>query len=494
MGIGIKGIFTGVLEFKNRSLSLPRSSNVIMTQISSSPLSPLSPLVRRRRRSTRQRIAMISTHGYVAAEPPLGAPDTGGQVVFVLELSKKLAQLGYKVDIWTRQFEGQPDSEVVDDQVTILRVPCGGPDFIPKEQLYHCIPQWVENAHRKIIKQGWSYHFINSHYWDAGLAGQALATALDVPHLHTPHSLGSWKQRQMEDAAPEDKAQLEKQFNFTARVKNEQRLFADCDLLIATSPPQSDLMIRHYGVPRAKVRMIPPGYDDNRFFPVSEPTRQAIRAEFGYGEGPVVASIGRLARNKGFDLLVRAFAGVAKRMPTARLRLAVGAQSSDPGDSRQLTEIRELIHAEGLDEKVLLSESLPDEQMADFYRAADVFVLSSRYEPFGMTAVEALACGTPTVVTTRGGLYRALDFGVHALYADTEDVEELSIAILQPLKYARLRERLIQGGSQRVRALFTWTGIAQQLLRALEDRLALSMAEEGPTDAVSLSPQFGLDI
>lgn len=436
---------------------------------------------------------MISTHGYVAASPPLGAPDTGGQVVFVLELSKQLARLGYKVDIWTRRFEGQPETEVVDDNVTILRVPCGSQDFIPKEQLYKNIPEWVENALRYIKKQGLSYYFINSHYWDAGLAGQSLANTLDIPHLHTPHSLGSWKKRQMEDAAPEDKEKLEEQFNFSTRVRHEERLFKECDMIIATTPPQSDLVVEDYHVPRSKVRMIPPGYDDNRFFPVSEATRQGIRTEMNY-QGPVIASIGRLARNKGFDLLVRAFAIVTSRIPEAKLRLAVSMQSSDPGDTRMLEELQELIAEHSLQEKVIISDSLPDEQMADYYRAADVFALSSRYEPFGMTAIEALACGTPTVVTTRGGLYRALDFGVHALYTDTEDIEEFGISLLQALKYQRLRARLSHQGSLRVRALFAWSGIAQQLLRSVEDRLHTDVAAPETPDLASNLWRQSVDI
>ena len=99
----------------------------------------------------------------------------------------------------------------------------------------------------------------------------------------------------MEDAAPDEKQQLERQFNFSERVRQEQRLFRECDLVIATSPLQADLIVDDYGLPRAKVRMIPPGYDDNRFYPVSESTRQTLREEQGC-TGPVVASIGRLAR------------------------------------------------------------------------------------------------------------------------------------------------------------------------------------------------------
>jgi mannosylfructose-phosphate synthase len=449
----------------------------------STPPPKLPPTARRR---LRRRIAMISTHGHVAAQPPLGAPDTGGQVVFVIELSKQLARLGYKIDIWTRRFDNQAESETVDENVTIFRVPCGSREFIPKEQLYQSIPEWVENALRLIKKQGLSYYFINSHYWDAGLAGQSLSNALNIPHLHTPHSLGSWKKRQMEDAAPEDKEKLEDQFNFTTRVRHEQRLFHECDMVVATTPPQADLIEEDYGVAKTKIRMIPPGYDDNRFFPVSEASRQGIRHEMGY-EGAVIASIGRLARNKGFDLLVRAFSLVAPRLPDAKLRLAVSMQSSDPGDSSMLEELKELVAAHHLEDRVTISDSLPDEQMADYYRSADVFALSSRYEPFGMTAIEALACGTPTVVTTRGGLYRALDFGVHALYTDTEDIEEFGIALVQALKYQRLRTRLSQQGSLRVRSLFAWSGIAQQLLRAVEDRLHSGVAAP-ETPEVSSTP------
>ncbi|HEX9784153.1 MAG TPA: glycosyltransferase, partial [Opitutaceae bacterium] len=141
---------------------------------------------------------MVSTHGYVAANPPLGAADTGGQVVYVIELSKKLAQLGYDVDIWTRRFENQPEIDEVDSRVRVIRARCGGREFIPKEYLYRELLEWSENALRHIRKHRLKYTFINSHYWDAGVAAQRLAEALTVPHIHTPHSLGMWKKRQME--------------------------------------------------------------------------------------------------------------------------------------------------------------------------------------------------------------------------------------------------------------------------------------------------------
>src|SRR4030095_16646649 len=148
------------------------------------------------------RIGMVSTHGYVAAVPPLGAADTGGQVVYVLELSQKLAQLGYEVDIWTRRFEDQMEIEPVNEQVRVIRVPCGGGRFISKEYLYEKLPEWSENALRFIGRHGLKYQFLDSHYWDAGIAAQHLSEVLGVPHFHTPHSLGIWKKRQMEADYP----------------------------------------------------------------------------------------------------------------------------------------------------------------------------------------------------------------------------------------------------------------------------------------------------
>ncbi len=419
--------------------------------------------------SSLPRIGMVSTHGYVAAEPPLGAADTGGQVVYVLELAKKLAQLGFEVDIWTRRFEDQPEVDVVNDRVRVLRVPCGGRNFIGKEYLVRHLAEWAENALRLIQKRRLTYRFLNSHYWDAGYATQRLAEVLDVPHVHTPHSLGLWKRQLMERDYPQDAAHFDEKYNFAQRITEETLLYGSCAEVIATTPDQLDMVVKDYGAPSERVHMIPPGYDDNRFYPVSAASRRAIRARLGF-EGQVVLALGRLARNKGYDLLVDAFALVAARLPEARLHLAVGGTELNANEQALLDGLKVQVAALGLADRVRFSGFVADAELADHYRAADVFVLSSRYEPFGMTAIEAMACGTPTVITTHGGLFRAVTFGRHALYADAFDKEDLGISIVKILRHPRLAHRLARMGAHKARSLFTWTGISQQLISLIEER------------------------
>jgi mannosylfructose-phosphate synthase len=422
-----------------------------------------------------RRIAMVSTHGYVAATPPLGAADTGGQVVYVLEVARKLALLGYQVDIWTRRFEEQAEIEPVGERVRIIRMPCGGKEFLPKEYLCDSLPEWNEHALRFIKRHGLSYAFINSHYWDAGLAAQHLSNVLGVPHVHTPHSLGLWKQRQMETDFPEGAAEFERRYNFSRRIAEERQLYIDCNIVLATTPQQLDLIVKDYETPASKVRMVPPGYDDHRFFPVSEASRAAIRQRLGF-KGKVVLAVGRLARNKGYDLLIEGFALLAAREPDAVLHLAVGGSEMNPDEELILADLKERAARSDYRDRIQFGSFIADADLPDYYRAADLFVLCSRYEPFGMTAIEAMASGTPTVVTVHGVLYRALSFGRHALFADPFDREDLGITMAKVFRHPRLRLRLARMGAHKARALFTWTGIAHQLVGAVEHQLTAAVS------------------
>ncbi len=413
-----------------------------------------------------ERICMISTHGYVAAEPEFGKPDTGGQVVYVLELSKCLARMGYAVDILTRRFDDQPAVEPIAERARIVRIPCGGNKFIPKETLCESIPEWVRNATRWMREEKLSYQLINSHYWDAGLAGQALANLFGIAHVHTPHSIGSWKRDNMDG----DPVELEKKYNFRKRIREEKIVYDECDLLIATTPTQRDILTDGvYDVPLDKLRVIPPGYDDQRFFPVSLSTRNVLKQQLGLN-GPVVLALGRIAKNKGYDLLLQAMPPVFERVPESRLVLAVGSTAPTEGEIEIMQSLRGLATELSIGDRVEFKDYIQDNDLADYYRAADVFALSSRYEPFGMTAIEAMACGTPTVVTTEGGLCEQVAWGIEALYANPFDPPAFGHAIAAVLQHPRVSSQLSKFGPRKARSRFTWTGIAQQLLLSLETR------------------------
>ncbi|HKX74961.1 MAG TPA: glycosyltransferase [Acidimicrobiia bacterium] len=404
-----------------------------------------------------QDLLFMSLHGYVAANPELGKPDTGGQVVFVLELAKQFAELGYRVDMVTRRFNDQPEVDEISDALQIWRIPFGGDHFIRKEDMHDHLDEFVKAF---LSRRSRNYQAVLSHYWDAGWAGQAIAEELQIPHVHTPHSLGSWKRDDMGG----DPGEAERTYRFEERVKKEFLIYRRCDHVIATTQQQAEVLTRDYDVPDWQMTMIPPGIDESVYTPV--PSRQvaAVRRRLRFGSHDVYA-VGRAASNKGYDLLIRALPHLRESVSDARLQLAVGAGTGR--DRRQIEKWQGLAEELGVAGEVRWRGYVPDEAMPDHYRAAAVFALSSRYEPFGMTAIEAMACGTPTVVTVHGGLFEMVDFGVHALYANPKRPVEFATMLSLPIRYPRLRQVLAVEGARLARREFGWTGVARRTAAVL---------------------------
>jgi mannosylfructose-phosphate synthase len=159
---------------------------------------------------------------------------------------------------------------------------------------------------------------------------------------------------------------------------------------------------------------------------------------------------------------------VFQRMADAKLLLAIGSTQPNGEEREQIAALKHLASELGIVDRVLFRDYIPDDQLADYYRAADVFALSSRYEPFGMTAIEAMACGTPTVITTEGGLWELVTWGLEALYANPNDTDAFGHSVLEILQYPQVSDQLARYGSQKARSHFTWTGISQQILSLVE--------------------------
>ncbi|MCO6185278.1 glycosyltransferase [Rhizobium sp. L1K21] len=406
-------------------------------------------------------LLMISLHGYVAGSPELGKPDTGGQVVFVLELAKRFARLGYKVDVMTRQFEDQPAEDVINDNLRVVRIPFGGKDFIRKEDMHDWYGDFVTNALAAIRARNLSYDVVNSHYWDAGVSGQKIAEELQIPHVHTPHSLGWWKQHDMQGADEDEIAG----YRFEERIQKEFILYRNCDHVIATSEQQAELIAEHYQLPTDHITFIPPGIDEGRFTPTTPDKVEAARRRLDLGPNDVFM-MGRAAENKGYDLMIQAMVHLRNMQPDARLVLAAGANSDS--DIALLDQYKQIASEAGVMDLISWRGYVEDADLADSYRAPGVFALPSRYEPFGMTAVEAMACGTPTVVTVHGGLYEQIEFGRHALVADPRRPEEFAAMVNLPMQYPWLRDTLAVEGARFARRAFGWTGIARRTLQIFE--------------------------
>jgi len=407
-----------------------------------------------------QNLLVISLHGYVAAEPELGKPDTGGQVVFVLELAKRFSRLGCRVDLVTRRFEDQPEFDEINDNLRIWRVPFGGRDFLRKEDMHDHINDFVTNLLAAARERAYQYDIVYSHYWDAGWSGQKIAEELDIPHVHTPHSLGWWKKRNMREGMSDD--DMEAQYRFRERINKEFLTYQMCDHVIATTAPQADLLIENYDLLEDWVTVIPPGMDENTFFPVMQEENRAIRERYGFQEHDVL-TLGRMAHNKGYDLLIEALPTLFELVPDARLVAAIGGDGSDQ-DEAGVESLKAMADDLGIGDKIKWADYIADEDLANYYRAASVFAMPSRYEPFGMVAIEAMACGTPAVVTVHGGLLELLDFGKHALYADPMRPTEFGALLALPMLHPNLAHQLSVEGARFARRNFGWTGIAKQTL------------------------------
>ncbi|WP_417875890.1 glycosyltransferase [Winogradskyella sediminis] len=411
-------------------------------------------------------ILMISLHGYVGANVELGKPDTGGQVVYVLELADRFSRLGKRVDLVTRQFEDQPEYDHVDENFSIWRIPFGGKEFIRKEDMHDDLKKFVNNTLAAIKKERKKYDVVYSHYWDAGWAGQKIAEELGISHVHTPHSLGWWKQHSM--GSDMDEKKMEEVYRFKERIRKEYFVYQMCNHVIATTLPQVDLLVQQYDVLPRNCSMVPPGIDENRFYPVPTKETDKIRAKYDIHPTDILA-LGRMAHNKGYDLLIKSLPTVFDLCPEARLVAAVGGDSKQ--DKEGIKKLKTLASELGIQDKIKWKNYIADEDLANVYRAAHVFAMPSRYEPFGMVAIEAMACGTPSVVTVHGGLYDLIDFGNQALFADPHRPVEFGAMLAMPLLYPSLRNELSVEGARFARRNFGWTGIAKRILEKFKSSI-----------------------
>jgi D-inositol-3-phosphate glycosyltransferase len=371
-----------------------------------------------------RRIAMISDHASPLAA--VGGVDSGGQNIYVAETARHLAAAGYSVDVFTRK--DRPDlPEVVEwlPGVRVVHVPAGPAAFVRKEEILTWIPEFASFTQEFAARE--RYDIVHAHFFMSGLVAMQLKRALGLPFVVTFHALGLVR-RLHQGTADEFP---------TRRIAIERDIVNAADALIAECPDDRRNLVTLYNADPHKIAVIPCGFASDDFWPIAP--RFARRALGLPSDVPVLLSVGRLVPRKGVDNVIRALGVLVRRLGVPAELLVVGGNSDIP-DCEATRELLKL-----------------------YYSAADVFVTTPWYEPFGITPVEAMACGTPVVGARVGGIqYSVLD-GVTGYLVPPNDPVALAERLEQICCSPRLAERLSSGAVRRAYTLFQWERVARSL-------------------------------
>ena len=388
------------------------------------------------------RLAVLSFHGCPVAR--LGEKDTGGMNVYVLELARELGRRGTQVDVYTRYHDPQdPQTVELGEGARLIHLKAG-PYYKAKENLYEYIPEFVSKLFSFQRSQGINYDLIHSHYWLSGRVGMILSSQWNIPQVATFHTLAKTKLRAR---AGEREPEL--------RIRVEEQVLSSADAVVVSTEQEKEDLARLYQAPPRKIRVIPAGIDVELFRPVGKAkARQAL----GLDERMVILYVGRIEPLKGIDLLLNAFALLED---TADIRLLV--VGGRPGQDRELGRLKSMALQLGIEDMVTFTGAVGHTELPDYYSAADVFVLPSYHESFGLAALEAMACGTPVVVSRVGGLKTFIKDGETGYLIPWRCPESFVQRLDMLLANPALREKM--GMAARAKAQeMRWGGVADSML------------------------------
>lgn len=412
------------------------------------------------------RVAVLSVHTCPLA--PLGGWETGGMNVYVRELCRGLGRLGVETDIFTRrQDPAVPTVVEMGDGARVIHVDGGAPRPRDKYAVVDDLPELACNIQRFRNFVGARYDLIHAHYWLSGRLATLFQEHWGVPVVAMFHTLGALKNRVAQDAA-----ELEQQI----RVDIERRTMATADRVVAATEVDRAHMLDAYAANPRKIVVIPGGVNLDLFRPGS---RARARRALGLGPGPVLLFVGRIQRLKGIDIVIRAAAALAEESGPLQV-LVVGGTGDDAGarrseEARELGRLRRLVAELGLGSLVRFVGAVEQSRLALYYRAANVTVMPSTYESFGLVAVESLACGTPVVASRVGGLATIVRDGENGELVPWRDPRLFADRIRAILADPALAERLRRGALETARQ-YSWDGVAERTLDVY-DRLLRRRAE-----------------
>ncbi|HEY3059625.1 MAG TPA: glycosyltransferase [Chloroflexota bacterium] len=401
------------------------------------------------------RLAVLSTHTCPLA--PLGGWETGGMNVYVRELGRALGARGIGVDIFTRRQKGDV-ADVVEyaPGARVVHLDAGPHRHVDKYDVLDYLSEFACGVQRWRALTGTSYDLIHSHYWLSGRLALLFAEHWGVPMVSMFHTLARLKNRVAESAAERE---------HEVRYEIERRTMAGSDRVIAATETDRTQIVRHYGE-LAPISVIAGGVDLEQFRPRG---RLAARHALGLAaEQHVLLFVGRIQRLKGLEVLLRAFAQLDDL--DARV-VVVGGQPSTGHESREISRLQHLAQRLHIAERVTWSGAVSHERLPLYYAAADVTVMPSSYESFGLVAVESLACGTPVVATRVGGLASIVRDGDTGLLVPWRDpalfAERLRVVLSQP----ELRSRFAAAARASV-LHYGWDRIADEHLALYDEVLS----------------------
>jgi len=405
------------------------------------------------------KIAVLSTHTCPLA--PLGGWETGGMNVYVRELGRSLAARGATIDIFTRR-QTADVADVVEfaPGARVVHIDAGPQRHVDKYDILDYLPEFACGIQRFRALTGASYDLIHSHYWLSGRLAMLFADRWGVPMVSTFHTLAQLKNRVAETAAEREQA---------VRFDIERRTMARSDRVVALTDVDRQQMLRHYGR-QAPIAVIPGGVDLELFSPKPQ---SVARSSLGLPQSTkVLLFVGRIQRLKGLEILVRAFAALGEL--DAQL-LIVGGRPGTTHETREITRLQHLAAKLGVGGRTRFVGAVPHEELPTYYAAADVTVMPSSYESFGLVAVESLACGTPVVATRVGGLASIVRDGETGLLVPWRDAAMFAERLRRVLIEDSLRERLSAQARGSVEQ-YGWHRIAEAHLALYGDVLAARRA------------------
>lgn len=421
--------------------------------------------------SAATRVAMLAVHTSPLAQPGVG--DAGGMNVYITELSKALAQQGVAVEIFTRRTNSKdPDRVELADGVLVHHITAGPFEGLPKEDLPSQLCYFTQGVLRTEAGRtpGW-YDIVHSHYWLSGEVGWLAADRWNVPLAHSMHTMARVKNAQL---APGDTPEP------ALRVLGEEQVVSEAHALVANTEHEARELIEYYDADPARVHVVPPGVDLTTFSDRAPGglSREQERAVHGFTPNDnVVVFAGRIQPLKGADVLVQMLGELAQAQQQRPQRTQNRTAAPDvpqlvilggsSGKASALDDLKHLVHALGVERHVRFEPPCTREELAAWFRVADVVAMPSRNESFGLVAVEAQACGTPVIAAEVGGLRTAVRHGESGLLIPNHDPATWAQETRNFFTDPQLRARLA-ANARSVAATFTWQHTAKATLEVYD--------------------------